>query len=257
MSHWHELILFIAAFFAGTVNAVAGGGTLLSYPALIAIGRDPIIANATSTVALWPGSLASMFGYRRELQGTRRWLLLLTLPSLIGGGLGAVLLLITPSRVFAAIVPWLILGATALRAANGPIARWLEHAPAQERSRAWWAGAIAFQFVVGLYGGYFGAGIGIMMLAAFGLLGLTDIHQMNGMKSFFALCINGVAAAYFVGKGAVNWHDAILMAVGAIAGGYGGSSLARKVGRKFTNIAVVVIGVAMGVYLLLKQMGGS
>ncbi len=254
MTYWQDIVIFVAAFFAGTINAVAGGGTLISYPSLIWAGRDPIIANATSTVALWPGSLASMVGYRRELRGTRHWLVLFTLPSLIGGGLGAVLLLWTPSKVFAAIVPWLILGATALRAANAPLSRWLEHVPPHERSRAWWAGAIAFQFVVGLYGGYFGAGIGIMMLAAFGLLGLTDIHQMNGLKAFFALCINGVAAGYFIWRGAVDWHDALLMAVGAIAGGYGGASVARKLGRKFTNAAVVVIGVAMGVYLLLRQL---
>lgn len=254
MSHWQEIVIFVAAFFAGMVNAVAGGGTLLSYPALIWAGRDPIMANASSTVALWPGSLASMFGYRRDLAGTRHWLMLFTLPSLIGGGIGAVLLLLTPSKLFAAIVPWLILGATALRAANGPISQWIQHAPMHERSKAWWTGAIGFQFLVALYGGYFGAGIGIMMLAAFGLLGLTDIHQMNGLKSFFALCINGVAAAYFIVRGAVDWHDALIMGIGAIAGGWAGSSVAKKLGRRFTNIAVIVIGIAMGAYLLIRQM---
>jgi len=152
------------------------------------------------------------------------------------------------------MVPWLIIGATLLRLANGPIARWLEHAPMHEHSRKWWAGAIAFQFIVALYGGYFGAGIGIMMLAAFGLLGLTDIHKMNGLKSFFALCINGIAAGYFVIRGAVYWPDALLMAIGAIAGGFFGSAVARKLGRTFTNIAVVVIGLTMGIYLLLRQM---
>ena len=255
------IIIFCAAFAAGMINSVAGGGTLVSFPTLLWIGRDPIIANATSAVALWPGSVAGMVGFRRELKGSRRWMLMLGAPSLIGGLVGAVLLLITPSRVFASIVPYLILFATLLFTAGEPINRRLRRAVSRnpdsqtdaEPGRAWWIGAALFQFLVAVYGGYFGAGIGIMMLAALGVLGLTDIHQMNGLKNFFALSINGVAAAYFIWSGAVLWNDVIVMAAGAIAGGYGGAGLARKLGRRFVRRAVIAIGLIMAVSLLFRR----
>jgi len=258
MSIWQSLIIFAAAFVAGMVNSVAGGGTLISFPALVWVGRDVIIANATSAVALWPGSLGGLLGYRRELGDTRRWMLWFGLPSVVGGILGAVLLLRTPPRTFAAIVPYLIFFATVLFAAQERITGALrgrdaaERGPAEAvtRGRAWWAGAILFQFLVAVYGGYFGAGIGILMLAALGLLGLTDIHQMNGLKNFFALCINGVAAAYFIVSGAVNWTDVLVMSAGAVAGGYGGAGLARRLGRAFVRRAVIAIGFAMAVSLL-------
>ena len=248
----HAIIIIISAVFAGAINAIAGGGTLISYPALIWIGRDPIIANATSTVALWPGTVASIFGYREQIKGTRKYLTMFVAPSVLGGALGAYLLLQTESRVFAKIVPFLILGATLLRTFNGIIAKWLKQTPDTPRSREWWIGAIIFQFIVGVYGGYFGAGIGIMMLAAFGLLGMRDIHQMNGLKATCGACMNGIAALYFIYKGNVIWGDALIMLVGSIAGGYGGAAMAQKIGQKFTNSAVVVIGLVMGIYLLLK-----
>lgn len=249
------------------VNSVAGGGTLLSFPALVWVGRDVITANATSAVALWPGSLGGMLGYRRELGDTRRWMLWFGLPSIVGGILGAILLLRTPPRTFAAIVPYLILFATVLFAAQERITRALrgprEPAPTPPAARsseellkapgrAWWAGAVLFQFMVAVYGGYFGAGIGILMLAALGLLGFTDIHQMNGLKNFLALCINGVAAAYFIISGAVIWADVLVMSAGAVAGGYFGAGLARRLGRTFVRRAVIVIGFAMAVSLLFS-----
>lgn len=249
------VVIVVAAFFAGAINALAGGGTLLSYPALIWLGRDAIIANATSTVAIWPGTLASIFGYREQLKGTRKLMLMFITPSLIGGGIGAYLLLLTPSKLFAHLVPFLILGATLLRLSNDMIARWLKQTPDTVRSREWWIGAIIFQFIVGVYGGYFGAGIGIMMLAAFGLLGMRDIHKMNALKATCGLCMNGVASAYFIYKGRVIWSDALIMCVGAMAGGYSGAAAAQKLGRKFTNTAVIVIGFVMGIYLLLKSFG--
>ncbi|MDB6026801.1 MAG: hypothetical protein JWM68_3024 [Verrucomicrobiales bacterium] len=248
----HAIVILISAVLAGAVNAVAGGGTLISYPALIWIGRDPIIANATSTVALWPGTLASIFGYRAQLADTRKYLAMFVAPSVLGGALGAFLLLQTPSKLFAQIVPFLILGATILRCLNDVIAKWLKQTPDMHRSREWWIGAIIFQFIVGIYGGYFGAGIGIMMLAAFGLLGMRDIHKMNALKATCGACMNGVAAAYFIYKGQVMWGDALIMLMGSIAGGYGGASMAQKLGRKFTNGAVIVIGLVMGLYLLVK-----
>lgn len=247
-------MIVVAAFIAGAINSVAGGGTLLSFPALLWIGRDPILANATNTIALWPASLAGMFGFRRELATARRWLLLLTIPSLIGGAAGAVLLLHTSSRTFQQLVPFLILGATLLLAFQEVITRRLELAGREhEPTRGWIAFVFIFQLLVGLYGGYFGAGMGILMLAALGLIGLTDLHQMNGLKNLLAICINGIAAIYFAAQGAVIWRDALLMAVASIIGGYAGARIARRLGRRFVRGFVVAIGLLMTVALFVKR----
>src|SRR5215210_5767551 len=180
------------------INSIAGGGTLVSFPALLWVGRDPVLANATSTVALWPASLAGLYGFRRELEGSARTFLLFAVPSLAGGVLGAVLLLRTPSETFGRLVPFLILFATLLLAAQEPISRRLRagREEEQEPTRAWWAGALVFQFVVGVYSVYFSAGIAMMMLEALGLLGFTDITRTNSLKTLLAICINGVAAVY-------------------------------------------------------------
>jgi uncharacterized protein len=252
MDWWQEVVVAAAAFAAGLINSIAGGGTLLSFPALIWLGRDPVFANATSTVALWPASLAGVFGFRRELKGGSRLLLAFGAPSLLGGVLGAVLLLRTPSGTFARLVPFLVLFATLLVALQEPISRRLRGEEGGKPSRAWWAGAVAFQFFVGVYGGYFGAGIGILMLAALGLLGFSDIHRMNGLKNVLAILINGVAAAYFIFSGAVIWVDVLVMTFAAIAGGYSGARLAYKLGRRFVRYAVIVIGLVMGVSLFFN-----
>ena len=246
----NALVILLAAFAAGAINSIAGGGTLLSFPALVWIGRDPILANATHAVALWPGSLSAMVGFRREMAGMRRWLLLLTIPSLLGGAAGAILLLRTSTKTFTQLVPFLILGATLLLAAQGVITRRLAHVA---RGHRWIAFAFVFQFFVGVYGGYFGAGMGILMLAALGLIGLTDLHQMNGLKNLLAICINGVATIYFALSGAVLWKDAAMMAVAAIIGGYAGAKVARRLGRKFVRGAVVAIGLTMTVALFLRR----
>lgn len=250
MTATEAFILFLAAFVAGAINSIAGGGTLVSFPALVWLGRDPVIANATNAVALWPGSLAAIAGFRDELHGVRRWMVFLGVPSVIGGICGAVLLLATPSAAFARIVPFLIFFATALFALQAPITRALHHTP-REPVASWRSGAVLFQLGVAIYGGYFGAGIGILMLAALGLAGFTDLHQMLALRNFGALCINGVAAVYFAARGAVNWPDAFVMTIGQVAGGYGGATLARRLGRAFIRRAVVVIGIAMGLSLLL------
>lgn len=229
---------------------------------LLWLGRDPIIANATNTLALCPGALAAMFAFRSDFAPIRRWMLLIVPPSLAGGLIGALLLLRTPGRVFEALVPWLILFATVLFAAQGPIIagirRFRRHHPVDEhrldgpRLEAWpWV--VAFEFLVAIYGGYFGAGIGIMTLAALGLVGFTDIHHMVGLRNFAALCINGIASVYFVAKGAVVWPDALVMIVGQVVGGYGGARVARRLGRTFMRRAVVVIGVLMALSLFLAR----
>ena len=248
------LVIAIAAVIAGMINSIAGGGTLVSFPALLWIGRDPIIANATNSVALWPGSLAGAIGFRHELLTVRRWLLLLTIPSLLGAILGAMLLLKTPSATFDRLVPLLILAATLLFAAQEVITRRLGTiARAHEKPTVRWVVFVfTFQFLVGIYGGYFGAAMGILMLAALGLIGLTDLHQMNGLKNVLAVCINGVAAIYFALAGAVAWKDGIIMAVGAIVGGYFGARMAKRFGRTFVRRTVVVIGLTMSVALFLR-----
>jgi uncharacterized protein len=248
------IVIAVAAVVAGMINSIAGGGTLVSFPALLWIGRDPIIANATNSVALWPGSLAGAVGFRNELVTVRRWLLLLTIPSLLGAIVGAVLLLKTPSATFGRIVPLLILAATLLFAAQEVITRRLGTvARAHEKPTAGWVTFVfVFQFLVGIYGGYFGAAMGILMLAALGLIGLTDLHQMNGLKNILAVCINGVAAIYFAIAGAVAWSDGIVMAIGAIVGGYFGARMAKRFGRKFVRRTVVVIGLTMSVALFLR-----
>ncbi len=253
MTFWHATALFTAALAAGAINAVAGGGTLVSFPALVWALGDSIAANATSTVALLPGSLSSAVAYRRDMEGAGRWLWYLGGPSLVGGLFGAWLLLETPSATFSRLVPYLVLGATGLRALSGPINRWLAHPKGGERSKGWWMGAMTFQLLVAIYGGYFGAGIGLLMLAAFGLLGLTDIHQMNGLKCLLTLGINGVAAACFILAGKVAWPEAAVMTVAAVLGGYAGAAASRKLGKKFANAAVLVIGFAAGFWLLARS----
>ncbi|MCC7157280.1 MAG: sulfite exporter TauE/SafE family protein [Bryobacterales bacterium] len=245
---------FGAAFAAGAINSVAGGGTLITFPTLVFLGLPSVVANATNTVAIWPGSLGGMWGYRRELKGSGNRLLALAGPSLLGGLLGAILLRYTPPVTFDRLVPYLILFATVLFMAQQPVQKLLgtPH-PEHARSPRWLAGAMLFQFGVALYGGYFGAGIGILMLAALAILGLTDIHQMNGWKNFFALCINGVAALYFVWAGMVNWPFTAVMAAGAIAGGVGGAGAARRIGRVAVRRIVIAIGFGMAISLFLKK----
>ncbi len=255
------VVLFGAGTIAGAINSLAGGGTLVSFPALLWLGRAPIIANATNTVALCPGALAAMAAFRKDLAPIRGWMLLVVPPSLAGGLIGALLLLRTPEHVFAALVPWLILFATGLFAAQGPLLaaarrlrpRVAERPAASGPRREAWPYVVAFELAVAIYGGYFGAGIGIMTLAALGLVGFTDIHHMVGLRNFAALCINGIASIYFVAHGAVVWPDALVMIVGQVVGGYGGGRIARRLGRTFMRRAVVVIGFAMALSLLLAR----
>lgn len=250
----HELIAFGAAFLAGAINSVAGGGTLVSFPALIWLGLPSTIANATSTVAIWPGSLGGMIGFRENLRGMEQRMYALIVPSAIGGIAGAMLLRLTPTSVFDRLVPLLILFATCLFMAQDVVQRLLKigSGTGAPRSAHWFAGALTFQLIVGLYGGYFGAGLGIMMLAALSIIGLSDIHQMNGLKNLLALCINGVAALYFVWKGMVYWPDVVVMAIGAIAGGVGGAGVAKRLGRVTVRRVVVAVGLVMAVKLMLR-----
>lgn len=248
--------LIAAGAGAGVMNALAGGGTLLTFPALVLLGVPAKIANATSTVALVPGALASFAGYWPEARSHRRWLTTLLWPSLVGGAAGSLLLLATPETIFSRLAPWLVLFATLLFAwqsrRTGPTAD-ADAAPPDPAMRGSRALAIAAQFAVAVYGGYFGAGIGILMLAILAGLGLTNIHAMNGLKNFFGTCINGVAAALFLATGAVDWRRGLPLLIGAVAGGYAGARFGRFIGRDRARQAVIVVGGLVTLILLAQQ----
>jgi uncharacterized membrane protein YfcA len=248
-------VIAVAGLIAGAINSIAGGGTLISFPALLWIGRNPIIANATNTVAIWPGSFAGVIGFRKHIAELPRWLFYLTIPALVGGIAGAVLLLHTSEKTFSKLIPLLILGATLLLAAQEVITRRLTILKRlhDEHAGAFGVFAFVFQFFVSVYGGYFGAGMGILMLASLGLIGMNDMLKMNGLKNLLAICINGVAAVYFMVLGKVVWSDVAVMAVASIVGGFLGARLAVRLGKKFVRAAVVVIGLVMTVLTFVKK----
>jgi uncharacterized membrane protein YfcA len=241
----------VAAVVAGAINAVAGGGTLVTFPTLVWLGVPSIAANATNAVALWPGSLGSVWGYRRELDGVDRRVFALLVPSVAGGMIGAVLLVLTPTETFDRLVPLLILFATALFMVQHPIQRRFNLAGVHAAGSHWLSWTMLFQFGVAIYGGYFGAGMGILMLAALTLMGHTDVHRMNGVKNLLAAAINGTAALYFTFNTPVLWADAAVMAAGSIVGGIAGAGMARRIGQDNVRRLVVVIGFASALSLML------
>ncbi len=252
-----DLALFASAVLGGGLNSVAGGGSFLTFPALVVSGVGPIRANATSTVALWPGSVASVGAYRREL-GSVPHVRELSAVSVVGGLLGAVLLLRTPSATFSALIPYLLLVATLLFAFNTHIKSSLKRLFGSGGSRPAPAGHVPIplvvaQLVIATYGGFFGGGIGILMLAALGLLGLDNIHEMNALKTLLASCINGIAVVTFVVARAVEWPQAVLMLAGAVIGGYAGAATARKLDQRVVRAFVIAVGCTMTVYFFARR----
>ena len=252
----HEgLFLFLAALAAGALNSVAGGGGFIAFPALVMSGIPPINANATNTAALWPGTLASTGAYRDALEGSSKYILPLAASGMIGGLLGAIILLKTPQRTFLHLVPWLLLSATALFAVSGRIVRWIRErraaAPAR-RTRVGLIGAALFQLVIALYIGFFGAGSGILMLAMFSLMGVESIHTMNGLKTMLASICNGMALIAFIVAKAIFWPQAVLMIVGASIGGYAGAYYAQKIAPDKVRALVIVIGLGMAAYFFVR-----
>ncbi len=245
-------LVSLASFAGGAINSVAGGGTLLAFPAAMAAGLPPIVANATNSVAMTPASLASALAYRRELSASRRWLALLALPSAAGALLGAWLLVVTPERWFARLVPLLVLGATALLLWQNLRPEVARDAPTTPRHRAL---AVAVQLAIAVYGGYFGAGMGILMLAGFSLLDLGDLHQKNAVKSVLGAAINGVATASFIVSGKVDPTLAIAMGASATLGGFLGAAGARRVAPRTLRWLVIAIGVALSVALGARALG--
>ncbi len=238
------ILLMLAAFAAGAINSVAGGGSFLTFPALVFAGVPSVVANASSTVALVTGSIASGVAYRNDLKNVdSRLLKLWLLISLFGGAAGAWLLLHTSDRAFRLVAPWLLLFATLIFAFGGRLNEIL-----RGRAEANTGAMLVVLIPITIYGGYFGGGIGIMLLAAFRLYGLTDIHQMNGLKTIIAAALNAVAAAIFIVANQVAWRPTLYMTVAGIAGGYLGPVLARRIRPEVIRNLVIGVGFAMTLY---------
>jgi uncharacterized membrane protein YfcA len=247
-------LLFVAAVLGGAQNSVAGGGSFVTLPALIFAGVPPINANATSTVALWPGSLASVGAYRKELVTQRRELISLGTISIIGGLIGAIVLLKTPQNTFVLLLPFLLLVATLLFAFGNRIALWVRTRSEKAALPPWLSllGSTLMQFIISVYGGFFGGGIGILMLALLAVMGMANIHAMNAIKNVLASCINGIAVVAFVIAGAIYWPQALLMVVGAIIGGYGAATIARKLDPLLVRRFVIVVGIVMSIVFFVR-----
>lgn len=242
------LLLIAAGFAAGGMNALAGGGTFFSFPALLATGLPPVTANATNAVALWPASLAGAWAARSSLQPLGRYLIPLLLAGLIGGLLGGLLLLASGDDIFSLLIPWLLLLATALFAASPWLSRWLAarrkdesavppHAPA----------SLAAHGLVSIYGGYFGAGMGILQLAAFSIEG-HQLVRANALKNLISAVIYSVATATFIIAGRVSWYELAILLIGTTLGGYAGGALSKKLPANWLRAFVIGVGSAMTLY---------
>jgi len=234
------LVIVVAGFLAGAVNSVAGGGTFFSFPALLAVGVPPVIANASNAVALWPGSLAGAWAFRRELRRFLPSLPLLSVIAFVGGLAGGLLLLRTSNNRFSSLVPWLLLLATLLFAFSGPLSSGMrallrrahEHRqarPGPPAARRFGIGGYSFQAVVSVYGGFFGAGMGILMIASLAIQGFEDLNEINALKNWLSAVIYSVAVATFVLADAVSWPHTLVMLVAATVGGYLGAAWARRI----------------------------
>lgn len=236
----------------GAVNAVAGGGGFVAFPALLFTGVSPVPANATTTIALWIGMTASGRAYRKRLNLSRRVMIPLVLTSFAGGLLGALLLINTPAQTFLRVLPWLLLGATFLFIFGKHATRHISAGITHEASNTAIAGASVFELFVAVYGGYFGGGMGIMNLAMFAALGMTDIHAMNAMKAVVGIVINGVATATFIITRVIVWPQAIVMTAGSILGGYLSAHYAQKLPQSWVRAFVILVGISMTIYFFLR-----
>jgi uncharacterized protein len=251
------IFLFTAGALGGAINAVAGGGSFVAFPALLFTGVAPVAANATNTLALWIGVTASGGAYRKRLSISRRVMVPLIITSVVGGLAGAVLLIKTPAQTFLRVLPWLLLGATLLFAFGKHLTGRIAAGISQESSDRAVAGASVFELIVAVYGGYFGGGIGIMNLAMLAAMGMTDIHEMNALKVVLGGVINGVAAVTFVITGAIVWPQALVMTVGAVGGGYLSAHYAQKLPQSWIRGFVIFVGAAMTIYFFWRAYGGA
>ena len=248
----HAIFLFVAGILGGALNAVAGGGSFLTFPALLFVGVPPIPANTTNALALWTGAAASGGAYRNRLDAPRRMLVPLLAAGVAGGIGGAFLLLRTPAHTFMRVLPWLMMGATLLFIFGNRLARRRSAGHRREITTAAIVGAAIFELIIAVYGGYFGGGMGIVNLAMMAAIGMTDIHAMNALKSILGVAINGVAAMVFVVKGAIYWRQGIVVIAGALIGGYFGAHYAQKLPQAWVRGFVIVVGIGMTAYFFVR-----
>ena len=256
MTFVHATYLFFAALAAGAINAVAGGGSFVSFPMLLFIGIPPVNANATNTVALWPGQVASIGAYRRQF-GSVSWRTVapLLLTGVIGGIIGAWTLLKTPQTTFLRLVPWLMLAATIIFVFSGRVTTWVRRRSASGEHHEFATGrGVVFQLFIAFYIGYFGAGSGILILAMLALLGMDEIHEMNALKALLTTVSNGVAMLLFIFSHAVYWPQMILMVVASMLGGYFGAHFAQKTKPEYVRAIVIAIGFTLSAYFFARQM---
>lgn len=250
------LLVAGGAFLAGGMNAMAGGGTFFSFPAMLAAGVPPVTANASNTVALWPASISSAWAYRREAMRHGRWAALLALVSVAGGLIGGLLLLAISNETFLRLIPWLLLVATALFAFSAQVGRliqWIKRhmkiAPAEKPGSP---GGAVFQLIVAIYGGFFGAGMGILTLAALAIQGFEDMQEINALKNLTSAMNYTVAAATFIIAGAISWPHTLVALVTAAIGGYVGAAFARKLPAKWLKRLVIAVGSFLTIIYFIK-----
>lgn len=253
MEAWQIALIGIAAFAAGAMNSVAGGGTFFSFPALLAVGVPPVMANASNSVSLWPASISSALAYRRELARYRTMLPALSVVAFCGGVAGGLLLLATHDNTFSILIPWLLLVATLLFAFSGQVSRLVARLrPARHAERRSGPGGLLFQLIVSIYGGFFGAGMGILMLASLAIQGHSDIHEINAIKNWLSAIIYSVAVVTFVVAGAVSWPHTLVMLATATLGGYWGAAMARKIPAVWLRRFIILVGGALTAYYFRK-----
>lgn len=250
----NSILLFSTAFLAGGLNAVAGGGSFITFPTLIFTGVVPIAANATNNTAMWVAGLASVGAYRQDLKIERRLLVILSIASLIGGTIGSIALLYTSSDIFKKLIPYLLLLATSVFIFGEPLKKWSQQlitkSPAERPSIV---SLVIAQLAIAIYGGFFGAGIGILMLATLTFSGIKNIHAMNALKTVLGSCINGIAIIPFILAGAIAWHQAILMAVGGSLGSYLAARFARKIRSQLVRQFVAIVAISMTIYFFVRS----
>lgn len=260
MTLTNVLILLSAGLISGLMNSVAGGGSFVAFPALIFLGLSPIMANATATLAVFPGTFATMFTYRNELLVHKDKLPSFILISLIGGAIGALILLHVSNTTFASLVPYLLLTATLLFTFKRRLTKFIHimsnHYEGKKVSVLYSALMMILFIAIAIYGGFFGAGMGILLLALFSLMGMHSIHEMNALRSCSGLCANIIAIILFGSHGIIIWQDAAIMAIGGIIGGYFGAYYALRLPQIWSRNAVITIGWCMTIYFFWKQYSG-
>lgn len=241
-------LIFLSSLVAGAINSVAGGGTLITFPALIFVGINPIIANVINTIALWTGSLGGAIGYKSFLKKTKKYLLILSIPSFLGGIAGGILLLNSSLDLFKKIIPFLVLFASLLLLSSNKLS--IENKNLSENSKK----ILTFfsQFLISVYGGYFGAGIGIIMLAQLGFLGIFDIYIANALKNVLALLTNGSASIYFVFKEKIDYKIVFIMIIGFSIGGYMGAFFSQKVSKDLVRKAIIIWGILISIIFFIN-----